>query len=51
MFVSIATTPFLYLLAGVTVGTRSLVEREVAAAAATRRRVPTAVRVVAQPAE
>ncbi len=30
-FVSIASSPFLYLFAGITVGTRSLVERELAA--------------------
>ena len=49
MFVSIATTPFLYLLAGVTVGTRSLVERE--ATAAMRNRAPAVARIVTLPAE
>jgi len=49
MFVSIDSAPFLYLLAGVTVGTGSLVERELRAVS--RKRVPTAERIVAQPAE
>jgi putative inorganic carbon (hco3(-)) transporter len=47
-FVSIAFTPFLYLLAAITVGVRSLVERELTAPA--RSRVPAASRAVAQTA-
>jgi putative inorganic carbon (HCO3(-)) transporter len=49
MFVSIATSPFLYVLAGVAVGTRSLVERELRATV--RKRAPAASLTVAQPAE
>jgi probable O-glycosylation ligase (exosortase A-associated) len=37
MFVSIATSPFLYTLAAITVGTRNLVERERAATAPNKR--------------
>ena len=48
-FISIATTPFLYMLAGLAVGTRSLVERALAAPA--RNRAPAAAGAVAQPAE
>jgi len=53
-FVSIATSPFLYLLAGITVGTRSLVERELGGAWArrtSRSGVPKLARTIAQPAE
>jgi putative inorganic carbon (hco3(-)) transporter len=47
-FVSIASNPFLYMLAGIAVGTRSLVERELAAPARTW--VPITAPAVTQPA-
>ena len=53
-FVSIASNPFLYLLAGITVGTRSLVERELAAAPPIRTGrsgAPALISTAAQPAE
>jgi probable O-glycosylation ligase (exosortase A-associated) len=54
-FVSIATSSFLYLLAGITVGTRSLVERELAAASQSRSTrspmIPARASTIAQPAE
>jgi putative inorganic carbon (hco3(-)) transporter len=51
-FVSIAFSPFLYLLAGIAVGTRCLVERELAALAPglALNRAPAAARPLAQPA-
>jgi putative inorganic carbon (HCO3(-)) transporter len=50
MFVSIDFTPFLYNLAAIAIGARSLVEREVRAVV--RRRLPAAAaRTVAQPAQ
>jgi putative inorganic carbon (HCO3(-)) transporter len=49
MFVSIATTPFLYVLAGITFGTRSLVERELRPSV--RSWAPAKTRAVVQPAE
>jgi putative inorganic carbon (hco3(-)) transporter len=48
-FISIATAPFLYMLAGIAVGTRSLVERALAPPA--RSWAPGAGRAVVQPAE
>lgn len=48
-FVSIASNPFLYMLAGIAIGTRSLVQRELGAPARSWLRVP--ARTVAQPAE
>jgi putative inorganic carbon (hco3(-)) transporter len=49
MFVSIAAAPFLYSLAAITIGMRSLVEREAPAGA--RKRVSAGSRMVPQPAE
>jgi probable O-glycosylation ligase (exosortase A-associated) len=51
-FVSIAFSPFLYLLAGIAVGTRGLVERELAALAPglALNRAPAAGRPLVQPA-
>lgn len=51
-FVSIAFSPFLYLLAGIAVGTRGLVERELAALASglALNRAPAAGRPLVQPA-
>ena len=48
-FVSIASNPFLYMLAGIAIGTRSLVQRELGAPARSWLRM--AGRSVAQPAE
>ena len=48
-FVSIATAPFLFILGSLTVGTRSLVQRELSATV--RQRLPVASGAVAQPAE
>jgi hypothetical protein len=51
-FVTIASSPFLFMLAGITVGTRSLVERELAATLRSRprpSRIPAPVRTIAQP--
>jgi O-antigen ligase len=48
-FVSIASNPFLYMLAGIAIGTRSLVERELGTPARSWLRV--GARPVAQPAE
>ena len=54
-FVSIATSSFLYLLAGIAIGTRSLVERELTAASrspTTRSpMIPALAPTIAQPAE
>ena len=47
-FVSIASNPFLYMLAGIAIGTRALVERELGSPA--RSRLGVAPRTVAQPA-
>jgi probable O-glycosylation ligase (exosortase A-associated) len=48
-FVSIASNPFLYMLAGIAIGTRSLVERELGPSARSWLRM--GARTVAQPAE
>jgi putative inorganic carbon (hco3(-)) transporter len=49
MFVSIATDPFIFLFAGIAIGTRSLVERELPASA--RRRASATRRPILLPAE
>jgi len=49
MFVSIDGTPALYMLGGITVGVRDLIERELTASK--RKRIPIPARAIVQPAE